>query len=554
MAGRDSDADIGEQQPLLQSAPSPSPLSSGPDDNKYNTVATLSETENAAGNVHPTRAIEDDVLPETSTLGRTLSWQSAYILVISRVIGSGIFATPGAILQSVGSPGLALLLWIVGTFVAAAGLAVSLEYGCMLPRSGGVKVYLEFTYRYPRLFATTQVAINAVFLGFTASNCVIFSRYVLFSLGVENATPLVGKGLAVILLVVVTAIHAVTPKAGIKIQDFLGWIKVGIVVFMIFAGLYVVVFQPTLDISAHKNPLSWDHLWDDSVWNWGVMSTSLFKVFYAYAGLDNVSNVLNEVKDPVRTLRSVTLTALITSCAMYTLINVAYFIVVPIDEIKGSGELIAALFFQRVFGEQVGRKILPLAVALSAVGNVFVVAFAMARLKQEIARQGFLPYSDILASTKPFNSPLGGLIVNFIPSFLVIVLPPTTEVYSFILEVEGYPSQVFTLAMGVGLVWLRFKRPDLKRPYKAWLPAVVLRIILSVALLAAPFFPPKEKPSGGLWYATYAVVGMSTIVAGVVYWYIWTILLPKWGGYKLEEKSEVLDDGTSITRLVHSYE
>ncbi|UKZ50047.1 hypothetical protein TrVGV298_004302 [Trichoderma virens] len=343
MAGRDSDAYNGEQQPLLQNAPSP--LSSRPDDNKYDTTATLSETENAAGDIHPSRAIEDDVLPETSTLGRTLSWQSAYILVISRVIGSGIFATPGAILQSVGSPGLALLLWIVGTLVAAAGLAVSLEYGCMLPRSGGVKVYLEFTYRHPRLFATTQVAINAVFLGFTASNCVIFSRYVLFAFGVENASALVAKSLAVVLLVAVTVIHAVTPKAGIKIQDFLGWIKVGIIVFMIFAGLYVVVFQPTLDTSTHKNPLSWDHLWDDSVWNWGVMSTSLFKVFYAYAGLDNVSNVLNEVKDPVRTLRSVTLTALATSCAMYTLINVAYFIVVPIDEIKGSGELIAALFF-----------------------------------------------------------------------------------------------------------------------------------------------------------------------------------------------------------------
>ncbi|EGR45168.1 amino acid transporter [Trichoderma reesei QM6a] len=553
MAGHGVGADDGEQQPLLRD--SSGPLLVGPDDNKYDTIATLSETENAAGQVHPSRAVEDDVLPETSTLGRTLSWQSAYILVISRVIGSGIFATPGAILQSVGSPGLALLLWIVGTLVAAAGLAVSLEYGCMLPRSGGVKVYLEFTYRYPRLFATTQVAINAVFLGFTASNCVIFSRYVLFAYGMEDASAFAAKGLAVALLVGVTAIHAVTPKAGVKIQDFLGWIKVGIVVFMIFAGLYVVVFQPALDTSVQqKNPLSWDHLWDDSVWNWGVISTSLFKVFYAYAGLDNVSNVLNEVKDPVRTLRSVTLTALITSCAMYTLINVAYFIVVPIDEIKGSGELIAALFFQRVFGEQVGRRILPLAVALSAVGNVFVVAFAMARLKQEIARQGFLPFSDILASTKPFNSPFGGLIVNFIPSFLVIVLPPTTESYSFILEVEGYPGQVFTLAMGVGLVWLRFKRPDIRRPYKAWLPAVILRILLSIALLAAPFFPPKEKPSGGLWYATYAVVGMGTIVAGVLYWYVWTVVLPKWGGYTLEEKTEVLDDGTSITRVVHTYD
>lgn len=375
MAGHDTSDDIGERQPLLQA--SQSPLPTGADGNKDDAIATLSETENAGGEIQPSRAVEDDVLPETSTLGRTLSWQSAYIIVISRVIGSGIFATPGAILQQVGSPGLSLLLWIVGTFVAAAGLSVSLEYGCMLPRSGGMKVYLEFTYRYPRFLATTLVAINAVFLGFTASNCIIFSRYVFFAFGVENVSDWAAKAVAAALLVVVTATHGLAPKAGIKIQDFLGWVKIGIIFFMILSGLYVVLFRPTLDTSSGGNPLSWDHLWDDSVWNWGVISTGLFKVFYSYAGLDNISNVLNEVKDPVRTLRSVTLTALVTSCAMYGLINIAYFIVIPIDEIKGSGELIAALFFRRVFGERVGQTILPLAVALCAVGNVFVVAFAM---------------------------------------------------------------------------------------------------------------------------------------------------------------------------------
>jgi amino acid permease len=98
---------------------------------------------------HPSRDIEDDVLPETAVVGRSISWTSAYILVISRVIGSGIFATPGAIVKSVGSVGLTLVLWIVGALVSACGLAVALEYGCMLPRSGGQKVYLEFTYRRP---------------------------------------------------------------------------------------------------------------------------------------------------------------------------------------------------------------------------------------------------------------------------------------------------------------------------------------------------------------------------------------------------------------------
>lgn len=131
-------------------------------------------------------------------------------------------------------------------------------------------------------------------------------------------------------------------------------------------------------------------------------------------------------------------------------------------------------------------------------------------MNQEIARQGFLPFSKYLSSSKPFNAPLGGLIVHYIPSVLVITLPPSKETYSFILDVEGYPAQVVALAVSVGVLWLRFKRPDLKRPFKAWIGAVLLRIALALALLAAPFFPPEgERTRNGIWYASYAVVGMS---------------------------------------------
>lgn len=129
-------------------------------------------------------------------------------------------------------------------------------------------------------------------------------------------------------------------------------------------------------------------------------------------------------------------------------------------------------------------------------------------MKQEIARQGFLPYSKFLSTTRPFNSPIGGFIVHFIPSALVILLPPSGTIYSFILEVEGYPSQFYTLALAIGLLWLRVKRPDLKRPFKAWLAAPLIRIVLAIALISAPFFPPAKKPDHGLFYATYAVVGV----------------------------------------------
>ncbi|KAI1276548.1 methionine permease [Xylaria sp. FL0933] len=496
--------------------------------------------------------IEDDVLPEESTLGRNIDWKSAYVIAISRVIGSGIFAVPGVILKSVGSVGLSLTLWVVGALIVAAGLAVSLEYGCMLPRSGGEKVYLEFTYKRPRFLASTLVATQAVLLGFTASNCVIFSQYTFFAFDREPAD-VWRKGLAVALLTIITVIHGVWYRAGIQIQNFLGWIKVALVVFMVFSALYVVAFggggSPEEEPTASFSPEGWEGLWEDSDWSFGTIATSLFKVFYSYAGLTNLNNVLNEVKDPVRTLKSVSLSALVTACFLYLLANLAYFAVVPVEEIKQSGQLIAALFFERVFGQNVGRSFLPLAVALSAAGNVMVVTFALARLNQEVARAGFLPFSRYLSSSKPFGAPLGGLIVHYIPSVLVIVLPPTNEVYSFILEVEGYPGQIYGLAITIGLIWLRYKRPDLKRPFKAWMPAVVFRALLCVALLAAPFFPPSHPDPDGLWYATYAVVGVGVIVFGVVYWLVWTIVLPRIGGYRLEEKEDVLDDGTTITVL-----
>ncbi|KAJ9157761.1 Methionine permease [Pleurostoma richardsiae] len=530
-----------EDRPLLERddsayAPPEAPKSPDSTDEETGSVENLPRT------------IENSIFPETSNLGRHLSWHSAYILVISRVIGSGIFATPGAVVRATGSIGLSLLVWTFGALIAACGLAVSLEYGCMLPRSGGEKVYLEFTYRHPRFLASTMVAVQAVVLGFTASNCIVFSQYVLFAFDIDPSDA-VRKGLAVGLLTWITVVHACLPKVGVAIQNGLGWIKVGLIIFMVFSGIFAVIFQPgrTAVDKAHK--LSWDELWKDSDWSWGVIATSLFKVFYSYAGLSNVNNVLNDVKNPVRTLKSVSLSALLTACILYTLINVAYFIVVPLDEIKESGELIAALFFERSFGPNLGRRILPLAVALSAGGNVMVVTYALARLNQEIARQGFLPYADFLASSKPFNAPMGGLIVHYIPSLLVITLPPSSEVYSFILDVEGYPGQFFSLAISGGLLWLRYKRPDLKRPFKAWVGAVVLRIVLSLALIAAPFFPPKER-TGGIFYATYALVGVAIILFGFGYWYIWTVFLPKWRGYKLEERSDVLDDGVTITRLV----
>lgn len=245
------------------------------------------------------------------------------------------------------------------------------------------------------------VAVHAVVLGFTASNCIVFGEYVLFAGGlnpVEN--PLLTKGLAVGLMTCVTVIHGCFLRTGIFIQNLLGWVKIGLILFMVGASATVVFrsistsFSGGMDNDYRREttevqfPTTWDGLWEGSVWNWGIVSTALFKVFYSYSGLSNVNNVLNEVRDPVRTLKSAATTGLATACMLYFLVNVGYFLVVPLEEIKDSGELIAALFFERTFGPTVGRVFLPLAVATSAVGNVMVVTFSLVSLKMLFMRRG----------------------------------------------------------------------------------------------------------------------------------------------------------------------
>lgn len=86
---------------------------------------------------------------------------------IGRIIGTGIFSTPSSIINGVGSLGASMFLWVLGLLLSISGLCVWLEFACMIPRSGGEKVYLEAAYRRPKMLITTVFAVQAIALGFT---------------------------------------------------------------------------------------------------------------------------------------------------------------------------------------------------------------------------------------------------------------------------------------------------------------------------------------------------------------------------------------------------
>ena len=160
----------------------------------------------------------------------------------------------------------------------------------------------------------------------------MFGEYVLYALNREPSQ-FEGKVLGLGLLTTIVVIHSCFLKTGIFIQNVLGWVKIALAIFMVFTSLFVVLFRRN-ESTTSAIKIDSSHLWDGSVWNWGIISTAMFKVSYSYAGLSNVNNVLNEVKNPVKTLKSAATTALITSCILYLLVNIAYFLILLIEDIK----------------------------------------------------------------------------------------------------------------------------------------------------------------------------------------------------------------------------
>ncbi|KAL1740232.1 amino acid permease-domain-containing protein, partial [Schizophyllum fasciatum] len=140
-----------------------------------------------------------DAVYQTSDDRRQIGLVSAIFLIFNRMIGTGIFTTPSSILLLSGSVGLALFIWVAGMLIAAAGMAVYLEFGTGLPRNGGEKNYLEFVYTKPRFLATGFYTGYVILLGWAGSNSVAFGEYILHAADVEvNRWNQRGIGLACI--------------------------------------------------------------------------------------------------------------------------------------------------------------------------------------------------------------------------------------------------------------------------------------------------------------------------------------------------------------------
>jgi len=147
-----------------------------------------------------------------------------------------------------------LRAFLIGGGLTAAGLAVYLEFGLAIPRSGGEKNYLERVYRRPKLLATCMLVSQLILLGSSSGNSLAFGRYVLFASGSSAPDGWAVRGIGIACVTFCVILHAFTPRAGIWLSDILGVFKVVILLLIVFSGFAV--------LGGHRkipNPHNFDH-------------------------------------------------------------------------------------------------------------------------------------------------------------------------------------------------------------------------------------------------------------------------------------------------------
>ncbi len=469
---------------------------------------------------------KDPYEPTSITNEANLGIWSCVMLILNKMIGTGVFSTPSLIYASTGSIGISLLLWIVGGIVAFSGLSVYLEFGLEIPKSGGEKNYLERVYKKPELLAASVFAFQMVILGFSTGNSFAFGKYILYAFGYDNDWSARFIGIGVITFS--TILHSIFPKSGRFLFNILGIFKIVVLFFIVFCGFAVIFgFFPNLEKTNNFN----GNFFKNDGFGGGSynIATSLLQVVYSYKGWENANYVLNEVKNPKRTLSFGGSMAILLVLFLYIFCNIAYFIVIPKDEISSSGVIIAGTFFTKIFGDSIASFVLPILICFSNLGNVLVVSYAHARVNQEFAKQNLLPFSKFFASNKPFNTPIASLFLHWLVTVLVLVLPPPGEVYEFVVNLYTYPGAWINSFVAAGLLYLQYYKEAENwgmeqykgKGYHSPFILTVTFLFINLFLALVPFIPPPktEIPKSYPYYA-FPVTGVLVLLLGVVYWAI----------------------------------
>lgn len=221
---------------------------------------------------------------------KTLTYLNGLSLIVGLIIGSGIFSSPSQVNANAGSPGAAIIVWVVAGILAWTGAASYAELGGAIPLNGGPQVYLSKIFGELAGFLFTWVAVLVLKPGSAAIISIIMGEYLVRTfIGAEAETinPWISKSVALVGLFLVTFLNSVSTKLGTRMNDMLMFLKFVALLGVTIVG--IVVAATGFSFSGAAN-LDWKkHDWfEGTKMDASAFAVALYAGLWAFDGWDNV--------------------------------------------------------------------------------------------------------------------------------------------------------------------------------------------------------------------------------------------------------------------------
>jgi APA family basic amino acid/polyamine antiporter len=433
-------------------------------------------------------------------LQRGFGLSTSTYVVIASMVGTGILVSPGYMMASLQNYPVIFGLWALGGLLAICGALCVAELAAALPRAGGEYVYLREAYGPMPAFLSGWTSF---FLGFSAPLAVvsyIAALYLLTPFGLaQKQTGHLVQITAAIIILAITLPNLIGHRHSAWTQNLTTTFKFGIfVVFVVMAFLFgrgqaanIVEGQSIGEVEP------------------GTAATQLFYVMFAYSGWNAASYLAGEVKNPTRILPRSLLLGTGLVIILYLALNLVFAYAVPLSDVGfDNAERVPLLAFENLFGSKVSSVFSTL-LGLTFLATVSAFIITGPRIYYAMARDGLFPSLAEHVSSKG-RVPIYAMLLQSLCATVILFVTDFQNLYKY----ASVGLSLFALLF-VGAVYvLRWRRPDMERPFHVpgypVVPAIFMTVIVFMAVFAFMQWP---KPS---------IYSLGSILLGIPVYYIWS--------------------------------
>lgn len=416
-----------------------------------------------------------------------IGWKTAVAIVVSNMIGTGIFTTLGFQLTDITNTYSILLLWVIGGILALFGAFCYAELGSHFKGNGGDFIYLKETYHPLLGYLVSWISLIIGFSSPVALAALAMSKYLSafdFSFG---------NGFAIGIIFLVSLFLSFSLKASSRFHNFFTLIKVAFIVVLIILG---VVLSGS---GAIGNSLVFDDSWRDEIML-PAFATSLVFVTYSYTGWNSASYIAGEIKEVDKNLPKSLIVGTVFVTVCYLLVNFIMLKHAPVNQLAGKEDVMGEAA-NNMLGHTFGR-VVNVFIALQLVATISGYLWVGSRLTQAFAKENRLWKSLSVGNRK--GIPVRAVFAHAVIATLIILTGSFKEIFV-------YTAFILQLFASLAISTAYFIKKDQRRIFKSNLfyvfPTVFL--LFSVYILYFTFIHNSKE----------SIIGLGIVALGIVlYW------------------------------------